>query len=260
MSRRSLLDRWLPEPLDVKVPQITVVFWVIKILTTGMGEALSDDLAGLSIPLAIVVGLGGFVLALWLQLRRRRYRAVTYWFAVAMIAVFGTMVADGIHLVGLPYAATTAFYLTVVVGLFAWWRRTEGTLSIHSITTRRRELMYWTTVLATFALGTAAGDLTANQLHLGYLTSAVIFVVAIAVPAVAWRVFGASPVATFWTAYVLTRPLGASLADWFGKPASRGSGLGYGDGSVAAIAATVIIVLVVYVTVRRQDQQPTPAI
>ena len=241
--------------LAAKVPAITVLFWVIKTLTTGMGEALSDFLANTDLVAAIAFGVLGLAGALWLQLRTRRYTAPVYWLAVAMVAVFGTMAADGVHLVGLPYAVTTAFYLLVVGVLFLWWRRSEGTLSIHSITTRRRELFYWATVLASFALGTAAGDLTADQLQLGYLPSVVIFGAAIAVPAVGWRFFRLNPVAAFWIAYVLTRPLGASIADWLGKPASHGGGLGLGDGPVAGVAALVIALLVGRLALQRKDGQ-----
>ncbi len=241
--------------LAAKVPAITAVFWVVKTLTTGMGEALSDYLAGTDIVLAVLIGVLGLAGALWLQLRTPRYVAWTYWLTVAMVAVFGTMAADAVHLVGLPYAFTTAFYLVVVAALFLLWWRSEGTLSVHSITTRRRELFYWTTVLASFALGTAAGDLTANQLHLGYLASVGVFAVAIAVPALGRRFFRLNPVVAFWTAYVLTRPLGASIADWLGKPASHGGGLGFGDGTVAAVAVVVIAALVAYLSVRRTDVQ-----
>jgi uncharacterized membrane-anchored protein len=241
--------------LAAKVPAITVLFWIIKTLTTGMGEALSDFLANTNLVVAIAVGVLGLAGALWLQLRSRSYKAPVYWLAVAMVAVFGTMAADGVHLVGLPYAVTTAFYLLVVGALFVVWHRSEGTLSIHSITTRRRELFYWATVLASFALGTAAGDFTADQLRLGYLTSVVIFGAAIAVPAIGWRFFRLNPVVAFWVAYVLTRPLGASIADWLGKPASHGGGLGYGDGTVAGVALAVIALLVAYLAVRRTDLQ-----
>ena len=241
--------------LAVKVPAITVLFWVVKTLTTGMGEALSDYLANTNLVAAIAVGVLGLAAALWLQLRTRHYVAPVYWLAVAMVAVFGTMAADGVHLVGLPYAVTTVFYLLVVGGLFLAWHRTQGTLSIHSITTRRRELFYWATVLASFALGTAAGDFTADQLQLGYLRSVVVFAVAIAVPALAWRFLRLNPVVAFWIAYVLTRPLGASIADWAGKPASHGGGLGFGDGTVAAVAGAAIVLLVAYLAVRRIDVQ-----
>jgi uncharacterized membrane-anchored protein len=235
--------------LAAKVPEITVIFWVIKVLTTGMGEATSDALANGNLVLAGAVGLLGFLIAMWLQFRTPHYVAVVYWFAVMMVAVFGTMAADGLHTgIGIPYVASTAFYAAVLVVVFCLWYRSEGTLSIHSITTRRREVFYWLTVLATFALGTAAGDLTATTLKLGFFSSGIVFAIAIAVPLVAWR-FGLNPVVAFWCAYILTRPLGASFADWFGKPHSIGGGLGYGDGTVAAILTVVIVVLVGYVAV-----------
>jgi uncharacterized membrane-anchored protein len=243
------------EPIAAKVPAITALFWVIKILTTGMGEATSDFLGEVNLVLAGVVGLGGFCLALWLQIRGRRYVAPLYWFAVVMVAVFGTMAADGLHVgLGIPYQFTTLLYAVAVALVFWLWHRTEGTLSIHSIVTRRREIYYWITVFATFALGTATGDLTATTLNLGFLASGVLFAVAILVPLVAWRL-GANPVLAFWIAYVLTRPLGASFADWLGKPHDIG-GLNFGDGTVAGVATLVIVALVGYVTIRRTDVQP----
>ncbi|MCW2809631.1 MAG: hypothetical protein JWP61_89 [Friedmanniella sp.] len=249
--RTPLLAAVLRPPVAAKVPEITVLFWVVKVLTTGMGEALSDYLAGVSVVLAAAVGLLGFGSALLLQLRTRRYLAPVYWAAVAMVAVFGTLAADAVHLVGLPYAASTAAYVVVLAATFVLWFRVEGTLSIHSILTSRRELFYWGTVMATFALGTAAGDLTARQLGLGYRDSAVLFGAAILLPLLAWRFLRLSPVVAFWAAYVLTRPLGASVADWLGKPPSKGAGLGYGDGAVA-LAATVVIVALVVVLARRE--------
>lgn len=243
-----------------KVPEITAVFWVIKILTTGMGEAASDWMALTSLVLAAVVGAGGLALALGWQLRTSEYHVVAYWTAVAMVAVFGTMAADGLHrFIGLSYAVTTPFYAVVLTVVLTWWYLSEGTLSIHSITTPRRELFYWATVLATFALGTAAGDLTAVTLNLGYLSSGVLFTVLILVPLVAWRL-GFNAIASFWTAYILTRPLGASFADWFAKPTPM-SGLGHGDGIVTVLTLAAIAVLVGWVAVRtpgvpRSDDEP----
>jgi uncharacterized membrane-anchored protein len=141
-----------------------------------------------------------------------------------------------------------------VAAVFVLWYRSEGTLSIHTITTRRRETYYWAAVLATFALGTAAGDLTATTLHLGFLGSAGLFAAIIAVPAFAWWRSALNPILTFWAAYVITRPLGASFADWFGKPHSI-SGLGLGDGTVSAVALLVFVVLVAYVALTRRDIQ-----
>jgi uncharacterized membrane-anchored protein len=242
-------------PVAAKVPEITVLFWIVKVLTTGMGEAASDFLGTTNLVLGGVVGVVGFALALWWQLRSPRYQAVRYWLAVAMIAVFGTIVADVLHVAtGLSYYVTSAFYGLVVIVLFAWWRRSEGTLDIHSITTARRERFYWATVIATFALGTAVGDLTGLTMHLGFLPSGLLFAVAIAVPLVVWR-FGGNPVATFWVAYVLTRPLGASFADWLAKEPSVGGGVGFGDGPVTAVALVVIAALVAYLAVKRNDVQ-----
>ncbi len=244
-------------PLTAKVPEITALFWLVKVLTTGMGEAASDWLGETSLVVGGVVGVGGFVLAMGLQLRSRSYSAPVYWSAVAMVAVFGTIVADVLHVAtGLSYGVTTVFCGLVVAGLFAIWYRTEGTLSIHSITTRRRELFYWATVLATFALGTAAGDLTGLTLGWGFFPSGLLFLAVIAVPYVAWR-RGASEVAAFWAAYVVTRPLGASFADWLGKPHDRGAGLGLGDGPVTLVGLALIVALVARLAVTRSDvQQP----
>jgi uncharacterized membrane-anchored protein len=246
------------EPLAAKVPEITAMFWVIKILTTGMGEATSDYLAGISLAVAGGVGVLGFALGLWVQLRARRYSAPVYWFAVMMVAVFGTMAADVLHAgLGIPYVVSTLFYAVVLGAVFWLWHRSEGTLSIHSIVTRRRETYYWLTVLATFALGTAAGDLTATAMHLGFLTSGIAFGVVILVPAVAWWRFRLNAIFAFWFAYVTTRPLGASFADYLSKPHAI-SGVGLGDGPVAGVATAIIVLLVACVTVRQHGIQPAP--
>ena len=234
------------EPLAAKVPEITVLFWVIKVLTTGMGEAASDGLGETSLVLGGIVGVGGFLLALWLQLRADRYHAPTYWFCVSMVAVFGTIAADVLHVAtGLSYYVTSAFYAIVVATMFSWWHRSEGTLSIHHIDTRRRERFYWGTVLATFALGTAVGDLAGLTLHLGFLPAGLLFAAAICVPLAASRT-GVNPTLCFWVAYVLTRPLGASFADWVGKEHSIGGGLGVGDLTVTGVLVVAIAALVTW--------------
>jgi uncharacterized membrane-anchored protein len=241
--------------LAPKVPEITALFWVIKILTTGMGESASDFLGQKSVPLAGAVGVFGLVFALRLQLRQTAYRAPVYWFAVLMVAVFGTMAADGIHDgASLPYSVTTAFYALVVGAIFVFWYRSEGTVDIHSIDTPRRERFYWATVLATFALGTAAGDLTAMPLNLGFFPSALLFFGIILVPTLAWWKLGLNPIVGFWSAYVVTRPLGASFADWFGKPHGQ-TGLGLGDGTVTGLALIVFVGLVAYTAIAQNDIQ-----
>jgi uncharacterized membrane-anchored protein len=246
---------WRREPLAAKVPEVTFLFWVIKLLTTAGGEAVSDFLVPHGYLLTGVVEVAIFVVAVILQLRTRRYVAAAYWFLALAIAIFGTGAADAMHLIiGIPYGGTSAFWAVVLAVIFWRWYRSEGTLSIHSIVTRRRELFYWAVVFATFALGTALGDFTARVLHLGYLGSAVLFAVVIMVPAVAWSQLKLNSVLCFWAAYVVTRPLGASFADYFGKPKVL-SGLDYGDGPVSLVLLLFIVVLVAYTAVTRYDIQ-----
>jgi uncharacterized membrane-anchored protein len=242
--------------LLTKVPEITAVFWLLKLLSTGMGEVMSDYAGSVSTTYGAVVITLGFVLAMWLQLRQRSYRAPCYWFAVAAIAVFGTMVADGIHAdVGVPYAVSTLAFALITAAVFAVWYRSEGTLSIHSIDTRRRELFYWAAVLGTFALGTAAGDFTASSLNLGFLVSILLFAGVIAIPAIGWWRLNMNPIFAFWFAYVVTRPLGASFADWFSKPSSI-TGLGLGNGTVSLLALVVFVPIVAWVAISKLDVQP----
>jgi uncharacterized membrane-anchored protein len=237
-----------------KVPEVTAYFWITKVLTTGMGEATSDYLVHRFNPeIAVVTGFTAFVAAMALQFSVRRYNSWVYWLAVVMVAVFGTMAADVLHVgLGIPYAASTAFYSVVLAVIFVLWYRSEGTLSIHSIYTRRREVFYWATVLATFALGTAAGDLTAKVVGLGYLGSGVMFAVVIAIPYVGYRWFGLNPVVGFWFAYIVTRPLGASFADWLAWPPSVG-GVGLGHGMVSLVSTFIIIGFVGYMAATRKD-------
>ncbi len=253
---RTLADAIWPEPLAAKVPEITFLFWVIKILTTCGGEAVSDYLALGNRLVGGVVEVGLVAVALVWQFRTRRYTAVAYWFLAYAIAIFGTGVSDSLHLfVGIPYAGTTLLWAVVLAMVFWLWYRSEGTLSIHSIVTRRREAYYWAVVFATFALGTALGDFTATVLGLGYLASGIMFGLIILIPAVAWSRFGLNAVAAFWFAYVVTRPLGSSFADYLGRPHSL-SGLGLGSGRVAVIVAILVAILVGYLAVTRRDIQP----
>ena len=233
----------LTRRIGVKVPQVTIGFWVVKILTTAMGEATSDySVHQIDPVIAVTFGFLGFVIALALQLRLREYVVSIYWLAVVMVAVFGTMAADVLHVrFGVPYVVSTIAFAIVLAAVFITWYRVERTLSIHSINTTRRELFYWATVLATFALGTAAGDMTAYTLHLGFFSSALLFAAAISVPALAYRFTGVNAIAAFWCAYVLTRPLGASFADWMGTPHNLG-GLNWGRGNVS-IGLTLLIVV-----------------
>jgi uncharacterized membrane-anchored protein len=251
-----LVGRYFPSPLAAKVPEIIALFWVVKILTTAGGEATSDYLKNWG-----NIGGGGaelvlFALGLLWQFGTRRYRAAAYWFLAYAIATIGCGVADFLHLdVHIPYAGTTILWAVILGAIFLLWQRSEGTLSIHSITTQRREGFYWATVFATFALGTALGDFTATSLHMGYLASGILFAVVILIPAMAWQQFGLNSVAAFWMSYIVTRPLGASFADYISKPRNT-SGIAFGDGHTAIVFAVAIIAFVAYLVVARPDIQP----
>jgi uncharacterized membrane-anchored protein len=255
-----VMDRVLIGRLTVRgalrVPEITAYFWAIKALSTAMGESTSDYLVHAMNPeLAVALGFLGFVAALALQFRARRYIAWTYWLAVVGVGVFGTMAADVLHVgFGVPYIASSLLYAIALAAVFTGWYRTEKTLSIHSVNTPRRELFYWAAVVATFAMGTALGDLTATTLGLGYLASGLLFAVVIAIPAIGYWRLRWNAIFCFWFAYVATRPLGASFADWLGKPKSAG-GLGLGDGPVALALTIAIFCLVAFLAVTRRDVQ-----
>lgn len=258
-KRRS--PAWSTREGPLRVPEITAAFWVIKGLTTAMGESATDYLVHIMAPeLAVLIGLVAFAAALAVQFRQGRYVAWSYWLAVSMVGIFGTMAADVLH-VGfhVPYLASTVLYVIVLTIVFSTWYATEKSLSIHSIGTPRREAFYWATVVATFAMGTALGDFTAYTLHLGYLPSAGLFAVLITLPAIGFRWFRLNPVLAFWATYVITRPLGASIADGLAK-APNLSGLGYGDGVVALVFAALIVVGVIYLTITRFDEQAVPEV
>jgi uncharacterized membrane-anchored protein len=245
-----------------KVPAVKPYFWAVKLLTTAMGEAVSDYLVNdVNKYLAVVVGFMVFAVAIAWQFRTPVYRTWPYWSAVAMVAVFGTMCADVMHIVlGLPYIVSATFYAICLAVTFVVWHRSEGTLDIHSIVTRRREVFYWLAVIFTFAMGTALGDLFATTFHLGYLASAITFTALICVPLAAWRL-GVNAVLTFWVAYVLTRPIGASFADFFGMPKDI-SGMGLGHGAVSLVTLVMVLASFVYMARSGIDrpEAPPPAV
>jgi uncharacterized membrane-anchored protein len=251
-----MVGRIFPAPVASKVPEIIFLFWVVKILTTAGGEATSDYLKTYGNIKGGGVEVMLFVVGLVLQFGTRRYRAFAYWFLAYAIAIFGTGVADFLHLdVHIPYAGTTLLWAVVLTAVFWTWHHFERTLSIHSITTQRREAFYWATVFATFALGTALGDFTATSLGLGYLASGIFFGVIILMPALAWWRFGLNSIVAFWMAYVVTRPLGASFADYISKPPHL-SGIGFGDGPTAVVFTVAVFILVSYLAIARPDIQP----
>ena len=239
ISRRTL----------VKVPEVTALFWLTKLLTTAMGESTSDYLVKVVNPvIAVAIGTMVLLAVVAFQVGKDRYIPWVYWLAVLMVAIVGTMAADVLHKqFGVAYAVSSLFFALVLAAVFVGWYRTEGTLSIHSITTMPRELFYWAAVMATFAFGTAVGDYTAHTLGLGYFASAVLFAGLILIPAVGYRFLQMNEVLAFWFAYVLTRPLGASIADWLGKPKYL-SGLALGDGPVSVAFGVLIAVCVVVMT------------
>jgi uncharacterized membrane-anchored protein len=244
----------------VKVAAVSAFFWVIKVLTTAMGEAVSDYLVHRYNPyLAVIAGFVVFVVALGLQFAARRYRSWTYWLAVSMVAVFGTMAADVLHVeFRVPYAVSAFLFAVALAVVFGAWYRSEGTLSIKTVTAGTRERFYWAAVLATFAMGTALGDLAAYTLGLGFLAAGIVFAVLFVLPLLAQRLLGLNSIVAFWLAYIMTRPLGASFADWTGKSRHAG-GLGVGDGTVAFVLALPIVATVTFVArTGRDSAQPRP--
>ncbi len=239
------------ERLLNKVPEVTLYFWVIKIMATTVGETAADFLntnlnLGLTNTSILMAAL--LVAALVGQFRKDRYVPWIYWVAVVLISVVGTLITDNItdHF-GVPLQVTTTIFAIALAATFAAWFAVEKTLSIHSIFTMRRESFYWAAILFTFALGTAAGDLVAETLKLGYLYSAMAFGAGIALVTLAHLVFKLNAVLAFWLAYILTRPFGASFGDPLSQPASNG-GLGLGTVGTSALFLTVILGLVVYMT------------
>ncbi len=234
-----------------KVPEVTALFWVVKILSTTVGETAADFLAGnlgLGLSVTSLVMTVLLVGALAMQLRRDRYVPWVYWLTVVLVSVVGTLVSDNlVDNLGVSLWTTTGVFAVALAATFTAWWGSERTLSIHSITTHRREWFYWAAILCTFALGTSAGDLVSEGLSLGYLTSAGIFGLAIALVSVGYWKGGLDAVLAFWTAYVLTRPLGASLGDFLTAGTTDG-GLGLGTNGTSALFLVVILAAVTWFT------------
>lgn len=241
-----------------KVPEVTLYFWVIKILATTIGETGADFLAfrlGLGLVGTTVVMASLLAVMLVVQLRARRYVPTVYWVTVVLLSIVGTLITDNLtDKLGLSLFVSTAAFSGLLIAVFAGWFASERTLSIHTIFTRRRELFYWAAILFTFALGTAAGDLVAERLQWGYALSALVFGGLIAVCAAAHYLFHANAVAVFWCAYILTRPFGASIGDLLSQP-SKAGGLGLGPTLVSGVFAVAIAGLMVALTLRNRVQQ-----
>ena len=238
----------------IKVPEVTLIFWIAKLGTTCFGEAFSDyiffnDYIGRN--KAILMGLALLTVCYGIQLATTRYIPWVYWLAVTAVAIFGTMSADFLNKdLGMPLWASTLTLLVLQSTVFVVWYVTEKTLDIHSITTHRRELFYWLTVLLTFALGTAAGDFAAGPLGLGTLASTFVFLGIILVPLAGWRWLHLNAVLAFWFAYTITRPLGASFGDFLAVPAPYGDGLQIGTGPISLVSGIVLLGIVALIDVR----------
>ena len=243
-----------------KVPEVTLYFWVIKILCTTVGETAADFLnVNLSFGLTNTSYAVGALLAVVLacQVKARRYIPALYWSAVVLVSVVGTLITDNLtDNAGVPLQTTTMVFAGCLAATFAAWFASERTLSIHSITTRRREGFYWLTILFTFALGTAAGDLVAEKMALGYGPSVAIFAAVIALITLAHHKFNLGAITAFWAAYILTRPLGASIGDLMSQPTANG-GWGLGTTGTSPIFLATILGLVAFLTVTKKDRIET---
>ena len=244
-----------------KVPEVTIYFWIIKILATTVGETAADYLSETlhlgTVKTSYVIG-GLFLGALFIQLGLKKYVPPIYWLVVVLVSVVGTLVSDNlVDNLGISLETTSIIFAAALAIVFLWWWLSERTLSVHEIVTTKRELFYWAAILFTFALGTSAGDLASEASGIGYAKSALAFLALIAVTTVAYYRFHANGVLSFWIAYVLTRPLGASLGDLLSQQVSDG-GLGLGTSVTSAIFLTVILALVVYLTITKRDVIPTP--
>jgi uncharacterized membrane-anchored protein len=239
-----------------KVPEVMIFFWIIKILCTTVGETAADFLnADLNFGLTGTSLVMGVFLAIFLvmQLRSRKYIPWLYWIVVVLVSIVGTLITDNlVDNFGISLESTTLFFSMALVATFMAWFAIEKTLSVHTIFTRQRELFYWAAILFTFALGTAAGDLVAEGLSMGYATSALMFGGLIGIVTIAYYGFRANAILAFWIAYILTRPLGASLGDYLSQPVDNG-GLGLGPAYTNAAFMSAILALVVYLTVTRKD-------
>jgi uncharacterized membrane-anchored protein len=257
-TSRAAARTWSGRDMLNKVPEVTFFFWAIKIMCTTVGETAADYLnVNMGWGLTNTTYFTGALLAviLLVQFRLRRYVPVAYWAVVVVISVFGTLITDNLsdnyHV---PLTTTTPICAAVLAVVFAVWYAVERTLSIHTIVTTRREAFYWLAILFTFALGTAAGDLVAEKADLGYAVSIAIFGGGIAVVAVGHYVLRANAILTFWLAYILTRPLGASIGDELSQKSHKYGGLGLGTTGTSYIFLTCILVLVAYLSVTKRDQ------
>ncbi|MBD9447382.1 hypothetical protein [Rhizobium sp. RHZ01] len=245
-----------------RVPEVTIDFWLIKLMAVTMGETAADYLAvnlGLGLTVTSVIMTAVLVAVVAIQFAQRRYVPASYWAAVVLISVVGTLITDNlVDNFGVPLEATTIGFSIALAVTFAVWFAFERTLSIHTIYTTRREAFYWLAILFTFALGTAAGDLIAETFDFGYLTTALLFMVVICVITAAYALAGLNSIVAFWLAYIFTRPLGASLGDLLSQPLEYG-GMGFGTIYTSVLFLGLIVAIVIYMTLSQSSSEPTEA-
>ena len=262
LPARAGLSRLSSRELLNKVPEVTIYFWVIKVLCTTVGETFADFLntnlkLGLTTTSLLMSAL--LVVVLFFQFRLPRYLPSVYWLAVVLISIVGTLITDNLtDNFGVSLVTTTIAFSIALAATFAAWYASERTLSIHSIVTRKREGFYWLAILFTFALGTAAGDLTAERLNVGYFWSAILFAALIAAVTITHVRFALGAVLAFWLAYILTRPLGASIGDLLSQARNSG-GLGLGSTITSILFLGTILMLVAYLTTTHPDEIPPEA-
>jgi uncharacterized membrane-anchored protein len=247
--------KWWARQMLNKVPEVTLYFWLIKVLCTTVGETFADNLnenLGLGLSGTSYVMTAVLIVALFFQFRTKRYIPGIYWLAVVLISVVGTLITDNLVEQGVTLEATTIGFAVALAAVFAIWYAVEHTLSVHTIYTTRREAFYWLAILFTFALGTASGDFLSEKLELGYLAALGIFAGAIVVVTVLHFGLRMNAILSFWLAYILTRPLGASIGDYLAQPTEEG-GLGLGTNLTSIIFLAAILSLVVFLAVTKRD-------
>jgi uncharacterized membrane-anchored protein len=249
-------QRWWRK-MQNKVPEVTIFFWIIKLLATTVGETAADFLntnLGMGLTVTSLIMTMVFIAALFFQFRFDRYIPTVYWLVVVLISIVGTLITDNlVDNFGVSLELTTVIFSLVLAATFVIWYASEKTLSIHTIFTTKREAFYWLAILFTFALGTAAGDLTAEGLGIGYLNSAFLFAVMIGIVLISFYRFKLNSIVAFWIAYILTRPLGASLGDLLSQAHENG-GLGLGTFGTSGIFLATILSLVIYLTITKKDR------
>lgn len=252
------MNNSVPTMIYNRVPKVTLDFWLIKLMAVTMGETAADYLAvnlGLGLTMTSLIMAAILIVAVIFQFAQKRYTPWAYWLAVVLISVVGTLITDNlVDNFGVKLMTTTIFFTIALVATFIVWFRVEGTLSIHTIFTTRREAFYWLAILFTFALGTAAGDLVSEQFALGYFSTGVLFGMIIASLTFGYYFFGLEPIPAFWLCYIFTRPLGASIGDFLSQPHEYG-GLGLGTVITSLIFLTAIAGIVVYMSITHEGDE-----